>query len=71
MDAETLSKLHESLEGKENNTLGIGVGNIYRRIKAMYDGADMTIDSREGEGTTITIKIPYLAGDTNFTEENN
>ncbi len=71
MDAETLSKLHESLEGKENSTLGIGVGNIYRRIKAMYDGADMTIDSREGEGTTITIKIPYLAGDTNFTEENN
>ncbi|RKM62788.1 sensor histidine kinase [Butyrivibrio sp. XB500-5] len=64
MDSETLKKLHESLEGKENGGVGIGIGNIYRRIKGMYAEGDMKIDSTEGEGTTITITLPYLAGDT-------
>ncbi len=38
--------------------VGIGLGNISRRIKAMYPDSHLSIDSVQGEGTTITISIP-------------
>ena len=67
IDEETLKEIRESLGGKNSNTVGIGMGNIYRRIKAMYSDADMQIDSYEGKGTTITIILPYRAGDDIYT----
>ena len=36
---------------------GIGLNNIKRRV-TIYDG-EMKIDSKEGNGTTIIIDIPY------------
>ena len=35
--------------------LGIGLGNIYRRISAYYDLSEVTIDSRRNEGTVVRI----------------
>ncbi|RKM53909.1 sensor histidine kinase [Butyrivibrio sp. X503] len=63
MSKETLDLILKSLGGSDNNSVGIGMGNIYRRIKGMYDESDMRIISSEGEGTTITVTIPYLSGD--------
>ncbi|XEC94405.1 sensor histidine kinase [Paenibacillus tarimensis] len=40
-------------------TNGIGLPNIYRRIKLLYgDKADMSIYSKRGTGTTVTITFP-------------
>lgn len=71
MSEASLKKLRESLGDGESSSVGIGMGNIYRRIKAMYTDSDMEIDSREGEGTTVTITLPYQnqTGDTVCTKE--
>ena len=49
-----LGERTDSSDGK----VGIGLGNINRRIKAMYPDSCLSIDSVLGEGTTITISIP-------------
>lgn len=42
--------------GSQNGSgLGIGLGNINKRIKAYYEQGEVRIDSREGEGTTVTM----------------
>lgn len=53
-----LSRMHNP---EENRTarIGIGLGNIYRRIRTLYpEGGDLTIDSAEHAGTRITMRIP-------------
>jgi two-component system, sensor histidine kinase YesM len=38
---------------------GIGVQNVYQRMKLIYGEAfQMRIDSIEGKGTTLTFQIP-------------
>ncbi|MCM3443668.1 sensor histidine kinase [Metabacillus halosaccharovorans] len=51
---------YKSLESKiKNDTKGIGLLNIYRRIKLFYgDEAFMDIQSELGEGTTVMIHFP-------------
>jgi len=40
---------------------GIGMANISERLQVLYgDAARMTIDSREGEGTLVRIRLPLL-----------
>ncbi len=63
MDEETLSDIKRNLcSGEEaadgNETVGIGLGNINKRIRAMYDGGCLDIQSKKNEGTTVTISIP-------------
>jgi two-component system, sensor histidine kinase YesM len=41
---------------------GIGISNVYKRIKLFYEDkvpADLYIFSTPGEGTTVSIEIPY------------
>jgi sensor histidine kinase YesM len=59
MDKDKLAELRSSLEKNETDKHGIGVGNIYKRIYSMYENRSMTIESVEGEGTKVTIMIPY------------
>lgn len=47
----------ELIEGKTKST-GIGLRNIYKRIKEMYIGGSFEIYSIEGKGTAIKIIIP-------------
>ncbi|MCR5641496.1 MAG: sensor histidine kinase [Lachnospiraceae bacterium] len=54
-----LMEIRAALAGDKEAAVGIGMGNIYTRIKAMYKDADMKIDSVEGEGTTIQLTLPY------------
>ncbi len=68
MDEATLAKVRGKLEGGEDTPLdedivGIGLGNINRRITGMYEGGKLEIDSTPGQGTTIMITLPLCRVD--------
>jgi two-component system LytT family sensor kinase len=43
---------------------GIGMANVAERLKVLYgDSARMTIDSRNGIGTLVRLRLPILPGD--------
>ncbi len=63
MDKETLESIRAQLAGGEDIALdkdivGIGLGNINRRIRAMYPGSSFEIESEQDKGTTIKIELP-------------
>jgi two-component system, sensor histidine kinase YesM len=71
MDATTLERLQEKVFKSDSNTYiksnqsfnGIGVQNVYQRMKLIYGEAfQMWIDSIVGEGTTLTFHIPLDKG---------
>jgi len=40
---------------------GIGMANVAERLKVLYgDAAKMTIDSPEGNGTLVRLRLPVL-----------
>jgi two-component system LytT family sensor kinase len=44
--------------------MGIGMANISERLQVLYgDTARMTIDSHEGKGTLIRIRLPLVESD--------
>jgi two-component system LytT family sensor kinase len=46
---------------------GIGMANVAERLKVLYgDAARMVIDSRNGTGTLVRMKLPVLPGDSVF-----
>lgn len=59
MDAQTLQNMRQNLEkGNTGERYGIGLYNINRRIKLCYGaGCGLSIDSKEGVGTTVTARI--------------
>jgi signal transduction histidine kinase len=40
---------------------GVGVSNVNNRLKSIY-GEELQIESREGKGTGVTIRIPLIKG---------
>ena len=58
MEQSELETLRRQLESDE--AAGFGLAASYKRLRLMY-GADceFTIESRQGEGTAITIRIPF------------
>ncbi len=49
--------------------MGIGMANISERLHVLYgDTARMTIDSREGKGTLIRIRLPLVDSDSSVPE---
>lgn len=48
--------LHDCLPGA-----GVGVSNVNHRLKNIY-GEELRIESREGKGTSVTIRIPLIKG---------
>ena len=63
MDKETLESIKKQLAGGEDIALdadivGIGLGNINRRIRAMYPGSSFEIESEQNKGTIVKIKLP-------------
>lgn len=57
--AENLLRKEEKEEEKqeERKQGGIGLNNVYRRLLMIYPGSTFKIRSKEGMGTSITIKI--------------
>ncbi len=61
---DTLLNIRRQLQGGEDtiidaDVVGIGLGNVNRRIRGMYEDASLEIDSEIGEGTSIKICIPF------------
>jgi two-component system, LytTR family, sensor kinase len=49
--------------------MGIGMANISERLQVLYgDTARMTIDSQEGKGTLIRIRLPLIEADSSVPE---
>ena len=54
-------KLDKGIEGNGQSSSGIGLANVYRRIKLYYgDESDFVIESKKGVGTQITIRLPFV-----------
>ena len=55
MEEEALKRLMDALKGHRTARVGIGLGNIYQRIKSMYEDGDLRIYSKAGKGTVVQI----------------
>lgn len=53
---EDIQKADETIQRK---TVGVGVGNIAHRIKAMYNDSGMKIYSTKGRGTVVQVYFKY------------
>ena len=59
MEPETLNGLKDKLAGAPSDVrVGIGIGNLYQRITALYGDDSLQISSQAGEGTQIDVTIP-------------
>lgn len=58
IDEERLEELRQALKNCRTARVGIGLGNIYQRIHAMYQEGRVYIYSTRGRGTVIQMVIP-------------
>ncbi len=56
MTQEKLAQIREAIT-EQGRGLGIGLGNIYRRILAYYNDSEVHVDSELGRGTTVQISF--------------
>ncbi len=63
MKPEQLKTLQADCRMRKTSKIGIGLGNIYKRLHMMYEGADLRLYSKEGMGTIVQMEIPLKAGD--------
>lgn len=59
MAPDALEALRSRLSEVKEERKAIGVSNIYRRIKLMYPTGELEINSTEGEGMIVKIRIPF------------
>jgi two-component system sensor histidine kinase YesM len=58
MTQEALSRIFQKKTDQKHN--GVGMKNIQDRLKMYYGpGCGLSVESKEGKGTTVTITIPY------------
>ncbi|WP_334074309.1 cache domain-containing sensor histidine kinase [Paenibacillus sp. A14] len=63
MSEERLASLNESLSDGKIDKFGIGLRNVNERLRLYYgESSSMIVDSRPGEGTTVTLRIAGLLG---------
>lgn len=60
MERERLRELRAALKQEDGTKTGIGLGNIDRRVRAMYADGGLRLYSRPGEGTLV--RIAFTAG---------
>ena len=58
MTNEKLLKLRKAFGTGDTQRLGIGLGNIYKRIHGMYENGVVEVYSKLNEGTVIKLIIP-------------
>ena len=71
MSEERLAEVTEAMKERRTSRIGIGLGNIYKRIHMMYKQGEFRIASIEGRGTVIQMFIPqekHNRGDKSCTE---
>ena len=57
MAEERLAQIRGALAAGDEKATGVGLGNIYRRIHAMYPDGEMEVFSRAGCGTVIRLAV--------------
>ncbi len=57
MEPERLWQLREELRGSCGTQVGIGLGNISKRMQEMWPGSEMHIYSKPGAGTVISVLL--------------
>ena len=57
MEEERLKQIRAALNDGRENEIGIGVGNIYRRVHGMYEDGEMYINSHKGCGTAVQLSF--------------
>ncbi|MMZ64306.1 hypothetical protein D1872_266210 [compost metagenome] len=63
MSEERLASLNESLSDGKIDKFGIGLRNVNERLRLYYgESSSLAVDSRPGEGTTVTLRIAGLLG---------
>lgn len=63
MSEERRKELESALKEAHTAKVGIGLGNIYKRIRTMYKNGDFRIYSRKGRGTVVQMVIPQQESD--------
>ena len=58
MSEERLEEVRKAMAERRTAKIGIGLGNIYKRIHMIYQGGDLQIYSCEGKGTIIQMILP-------------
>ena len=58
MSEERLAEVTEAMKERRTSRIGIGLGNIYKRIHMIYKQGEFRIASIEGRGTVIQMFIP-------------
>lgn len=62
MTTERLEDLQHSLKDGKTDKFGIGLRNVHERIRLHYGPrSSLTVSSRPGEGTTVTLRIADLS----------
>lgn len=61
MEPEILDRLRTQVSCEGGEALGIGFGNVYKRVKAMYPDSRVTLMSRKNRGTVIRFEIKSSA----------
>ena len=60
MNQETLMQILSEDYVQKGGIHKIGIGNVRARIREIYaDRGSLTVESIQGEGTVVTIEIPY------------
>ena len=57
IDKENLERIRRQIEQNEEYQ-GIGIGNVSRRVKSMYQDGEVELYSREGVGTVVKLVLP-------------
>ena len=58
MSGEQLDDIRKAVKERRTAKVGIGLGNIYKRVHLMYEHGDVQIYSKKECGTVILMKIP-------------
>lgn len=58
MTQDKLESLRNSFKEENTEQMGIGLGNIYRRVHTMYPNGQMQIFGKRNAGTVVRLKIP-------------
>lgn len=66
MDAAILQAVRDGTVKPKGN--GIGLANIRERLRLLFEESSFTVDNAPGRGTTVRIRIPKLAAQSQGTE---
>lgn len=58
MSKSELNKLRIGFEMGQAGNLGIGLGNIYKRVHGMYEKGEVEVYSKKNTGTIVKLIVP-------------